>query len=103
MSRDSYAIPRGGPLQPCTRCGVATPTATLNHLGARCEKCYEAYCADASGKGGRELERTLAPRPPQPDLLAAEPLVMPPAVPLPAPRPRSAEDEYAGLPPVALP
>lgn len=36
--RDQY-----GPL-PCSFCGDLTSRSVLAHLGARCSRCYEAYC-----------------------------------------------------------
>lgn len=32
--------------KPCMRCGDPTLVATLNHYGARCFTCYEAYCRE---------------------------------------------------------
>ena len=30
---------------PCLWCGEPTLIPTLNHLGARCQRCFDAYCA----------------------------------------------------------
>lgn len=31
-------------MMPCLWCRDATPVSVLNHLGARCSRCYAAYC-----------------------------------------------------------
>lgn len=50
MSVEQFPLPPHGkppPISsddmPCTRCGEPTPRSVLNHLGARCSRCYEAY------------------------------------------------------------
>lgn len=45
-SKNVYGVePVSGRL-PCPRCQAPTLIATLNHFGARCEPCYEAYCLE---------------------------------------------------------
>lgn len=36
----------GGTLLPCHRCQTLTQRATLAQYGARCYRCYEAYCQE---------------------------------------------------------
>ena len=83
---------------PCTRCSESTPVRVLNHLGARCQLCFEAYCREPQPPA---KVRALPPRVEGMTRLADVPL--PPAIPLPVPRRRDAEAEYAALPPVELP
>jgi len=48
--------------RPCLRCNTPTLVSTLNHYGARCFSCYEAYCREpmlALGKQVRQPRRQL--------------------------------------------
>jgi len=35
---------------PCKRCSTPTLVSTLNHYGARCFACYEAYCREPQAR-----------------------------------------------------
>ncbi len=38
---------------PCQRCQQSTPKATLGHLGAMCQGCYDDYCSMGRPPEGR--------------------------------------------------
>lgn len=67
---------------PCRWCQALTSIETLNALGARCEKCYEAYCQAPPPPPAPRRSRS--PKPAAPVDSAAAPVELPPPVPIPA-------------------
>jgi hypothetical protein len=40
---------------PCRWCQASTPVADLAEYGARCRRCYDAYCAEANPRNRRNV------------------------------------------------
>jgi hypothetical protein len=57
-------VDTGGALLPCLWCKTPTQRATLAHYGARCWRCYEAYCGEVQPRpdfmGDRRVDGPLA-------------------------------------------
>jgi len=56
----------GDGVLPCTTCKEPTPWATLSNLGARCQRCYEAFCrmpmAEFNARFKRDEPKRALPR-----------------------------------------
>jgi hypothetical protein len=42
-------------LAPCPRCREPTRRATLGNYGARCQRCYDAFCAEGMRGGAKGI------------------------------------------------
>jgi hypothetical protein len=96
--------PRGTATKRCLRCRNDTPVTVLNHLGGRCAPCFEWFCGQA-GRDDPEHGLPRRPRPappPPPDPGYTEPLVLPPAIPIPTRPLRGTDAEYSKMPPGEL-
>ena len=59
QSRDEVPETTGGNYLPCRYCGKATLKETLSQYGARCQSCFDKYCAMTPAEIKAEYERGL--------------------------------------------
>lgn len=100
--------PAGELRRPCAWCQKPTPVQVLIHLGARCQRCFDAWCAAPQPAPPAARHERARPRPPDVELPPPADVPMPAAIPIPPPSlpmPISSgtEEQYAALPPGAPP